>query len=58
MRIYLVLNISQVVRYKELVKEQRVEKPKPVKVNREEKQKMKKILNKQKIKTVTKYLVY
>lgn len=58
MRIYLVLNISQVVRYKELVKEQRVEKPKLVKVNREEEQKMKKILNKQKIRTVTKYLVY
>lgn len=57
MRIYLVVNISQVVKYKELVKKQRVEKPKSVKVNREEEQKMKKISNKQ-IRIVTKYLVH
>jgi len=33
MRIHPVVNISQVVRYKELVKEQRVEEMKPVEVN-------------------------
>jgi len=32
-RIHPVVNISQVVRYKELVREQRVEEIKPVKVN-------------------------
>jgi len=32
-RIHLVVNISQVVRYKELVREQRVEEIKPVEVN-------------------------
>lgn len=36
MRIYLVVNISRVVRYKEPVKEQRIEEPKLVKVNRVE----------------------
>jgi len=34
MRIYLVVNISRVVRYKEPVKRQRVEEPKLVEVNR------------------------
>ena len=37
MRIYLVVNVSWVVRNRELVKEQRVEKPKPVEVDSEEK---------------------
>jgi len=36
MRIYLVVNISRVVRYKEPVKEQRIEEPKLVKVDRVE----------------------
>jgi len=35
-RIHSVVNISRVVRYKEPVKRQRVEKPKPVKVDGEE----------------------
>ena len=34
MRIYLVVNVSRVVRYKELVKRQRVEEPKLVEVDR------------------------
>ena len=34
MRIHLVVNVSRVVRYRELVKEQRVEEPKLVEVNR------------------------
>ena len=33
MRIYLVVNISRVVRYREPVKEQRIREPKPVKVH-------------------------
>jgi len=33
MRIYLVVNISWIVRYREPVREQRVEKPKPVEVD-------------------------
>jgi len=33
MRIHLIVNINRVVRYRELVKEQRVEEPKPVKIN-------------------------
>jgi len=33
MRIHLVVNVSKIVRYRELVKRQRVEKPKLVKVD-------------------------
>jgi len=33
MRIYLVVNISRVVRYRKLVKRQKVEEPKPVEVD-------------------------
>ena len=36
MKIYLVVNISQVVRYRELVKKQRIEKLKSVKVDKVE----------------------
>ena len=36
MMIYLVVNISKVVQYKELVKRQRIEELKPIKVNGEE----------------------
>ena len=32
MRIHLIVNVNRVVRYRELVKEQRVEEPKPVKI--------------------------
>jgi len=41
MRIYLAVNFSQVVRYKEQVKEQKVEKVKLVKVNKVEEWKVK-----------------
>ena len=41
MRIHLVVNMSQVVRYKKPVKIQRVEKPKPVEVDREKEWKFK-----------------
>ena len=48
-RIHLVVDISRVVRYRKLVKRQRVEKPKLVKVNEVEKWKVEKILNKRKV---------
>jgi len=49
MRIYLVVNISRIVRYRELVREQRVEELKPVEVNEVEEWEVEKILNKRKI---------
>jgi len=57
MRIYLMVNISEIVRYREPVKEQRMEKSKPVKINRVEEWKVEKILNKRKVREVIKYLV-
>ena len=48
-RIYLVVNISRIERYKKLVRGKKVEEPKSVKVNRVEKWKIKKILNKRKV---------
>ena len=42
MKIYLVMNISQVVKYKEPVKRQRIKKPKLVEVNKEKEQEVKK----------------
>ena len=45
MRIYSVVNISRVVRYRELVKGQKMEEPKPVEVNVIKEQKVEKILN-------------
>ena len=57
-RIHLIVNISKVVRYKELVKEQRAEEPKPVEVDRVEKWEVEKILNKKKVQGIMKYLVY
>ena len=58
MRIYLVVNISQVVRYREQVKEQKVKEVKPVEVDRVEKWEVEKILNKRKIREVVKYLIH
>ena len=57
-RIYLVVNISKVMRYRELVKEQRVKEPKPVEVDKEEEYEVEKILNKRKVWGIIKYLVY
>jgi len=57
MRIHPVVNISQVARYREPVREQRVGEPKPVEVDRVEEWEVKKILNKRKIQGVEKYLV-
>ena len=43
------VNISGVVRYREPIKEQKVEKPKPIEVDRVEKLEVEKILNKRKV---------
>ena len=56
-RIYLVVNISRVMRYKELMKRQKVKKPKSIEVDKVEKQKVENFLNKGKIREVMKYLV-
>ena len=58
MRIHLVVNMSQIVRYKEQVKEQKREEKKPVEVEGVEKWEVEKILNKKKIREVEKYLVW
>ena len=55
MRIHLVVNISRIVRYKKLIKKQKVKEAKPVEINKVGKQEIKKILNK--IKRIVKYLV-
>jgi len=57
MRIHLVVNISQIVRYKEQVKRQKKEKGKPVEVEGVEEWEVEKILNKKKIRGVEKYLI-
>jgi len=57
MRIYPVVNVSRIMRYKELVKRKRVEKPKPVEVDGVEEWEVEKILNKRKVRGVIKYLV-
>ena len=58
MRIYPVVNMSKVVKYREPGKRQKVEKPKLVEVDEVEEWKVEKILNKKKIWGVEKYLVY
>jgi len=55
MRIYLVVNVSQVVQYREQVEGQKAEEMKPVEVERIKE--WEKILNKRKIRGVVKYLV-
>ena len=58
MRIYLVVNVSQIVRYKEQMKEQKKEKGKPVEVEEVKEWEVEKILNKKKIREVVKYLIW
>ena len=48
-RIHLMVNISGVVRYREPIKEQKVEEPKQIEVDRVEKLEVEKILNKIKV---------
>ena len=57
MRTHLVVNISRVVQYREQVEGQKVEKVKPVEVEEVEEWEVEKILNKQKVKGVVKYLI-
>jgi len=57
-RIHLVVNVSQVVRYREQVEGQKVEEVKPVEVDGVEEWEVEKILNKRKIRGVVKYLVH
>ena len=57
MRIHSVVNVSQIVRYKEQVKGQRKEEGRLVEVKGVEKWEVEKILNKKKIRGVEKYLI-
>jgi len=57
MRIHPVVSISKIERHREPVRGQKVEEPKPVEVDRVEKWKVEKILNKRKVREVDKYLV-
>jgi len=57
MRIHSVVNISQIVRYKEQVKGQKKEEEKPVEVEGVEEWEVEKILNKKKMRGVEKYLI-
>jgi len=58
MRIHLVVNISQIMRYKEQVKGQKKEEGKPVEVEGVEEWEVEKILNKKKMRGVEKYLIW
>ena len=58
MRIHLVINVSQIVWYREQVKRQKKEEGKPVEIEGVKEWKVEKILNKKKIRGVEKYLVW
>ena len=58
MRIHPVVNVSQVVQYREQIKGQKREEGKPVEVKGVEEWEVERILNKKKIKGVEKYLVW
>ena len=57
MRIHPVINVSQVVQYREQVKGQKKEEGKPVEVEGVKEWEVEKILNKRKIRGIGKYLV-
>ena len=57
MRIYLVVNVSQIVWYKEQVRGQKREEGNPIEVEGAKEWKVERILNKKKIRGVEKYLV-
>ena len=57
MRIYLVVNVSQIVQYNKQVRGQKKEEAKPIEVNGEEEWKVERILNKRKVRGIEKYLV-
>ena len=58
MRIHLVVNVSQIVRYKEQVRGQKKEEGKPIEVEGTEEWEVEKILNKKKMRGVEKYLIW
>ena len=58
MRIHPVVNVSQIVRYKEQIKRQKKEEEKPVEVEGVKEWEVEKILNKKKMRGVMKYLVW
>jgi len=57
MRIHLVVNVSQIVRYKKQMKGQKKKEGKPVEVEGVEEWEVEKILNKKKMRGVEKYLI-
>jgi len=57
MRIHPVVNVSQIVRYKDQMKGQKKEEGKPVEVEEVEEWEVKKILYRKKIRGVEKYLI-
>ena len=57
-RIHLVVNVSQIVWYKEQVKGQKKDEEKPIEVKGAKKWEVERILNKKKIRGVEKYLVW
>jgi len=56
-RIHLVVNVSQIVQYKEQVERQKKKKAKPIEVEGVKEWEVEKILNKRKIRGVERYLV-
>ena len=57
MRIHLVVNVSQIVQYKEQVGEQEKKEGKPIKIKEVKEWEVEIILNKRKVRGVEKYLV-
>ena len=57
MRIHLVVNVSQIVQYREQVGGQKKEEAKQIKVEGEEEWEVERILNKRKVRGTEKYLV-
>ena len=57
MRIHLVVNVSQIVQYKEQVGEQEKKEGKPIKIEEVKEWEVEIILNKRKVRGVEKYLV-
>jgi len=56
-RIYLVVNVSWIVQYREQMGGQKKEEVKPMKVEGEKEWEVEKILNKRKVRGIEKYLV-
>jgi len=58
MRIYPVVNVSQIVQYKEQAEGQKMEETKPIEVEGVKEWKVEKILNKRKMRGINRYLVW